>query len=64
MAVAAVVSIGLFSNQTVYVGVVPASFPDAGDLTPAVGFVLAAVLYAVLFRRLTRTTRTGGIPVS
>jgi NCS1 family nucleobase:cation symporter-1 len=64
MAVAAVVSIGLFSNQTVYVGVVPASFPDAGDLTPAVGFVLAAVLYAVLFRRLNRTTRTGGIPVS
>jgi NCS1 family nucleobase:cation symporter-1 len=47
--VAAVVSVGLFSNQTFYTGPVPTAVP-VGDLTPLVGFVVAAVLYAVLFR--------------
>jgi NCS1 family nucleobase:cation symporter-1 len=52
MAVAAGVSIWLFANQTEYVGVVPAHHPAVGDLTFEVGFVLAAVLYALLFRLL------------
>ncbi|RFA14654.1 cytosine permease [Subtercola boreus] len=44
-----VVSIWLFSNQTFFVGVVPAAVPEVGDLTAIVGFVLGAVTYAVLF---------------
>jgi nucleobase:cation symporter-1, NCS1 family len=45
--VATVLSIWLFANQTIYVGVVPAHVPTIGDLTFVVGFVLAAGLYAV-----------------
>jgi len=48
MAVAMVVSIALFSNQQLYLGVVPAAVPAVGDLTFEVGFVLAVALYAVL----------------
>ena len=48
MAVAMVVSIALFSNQQLYLGVVPAAVPEVGDLTFEVGFVLAAALYAAL----------------
>ncbi|MCU1479070.1 MAG: cytosine permease [Subtercola sp.] len=48
--VALVVSVWLFSNQTFFVGVVPAAAPGVGDLTAIVGFVLAAGLYVVLFR--------------
>lgn len=58
MAVALVVSVWLFSNQSLYVGVVPAGHPDAGDLTPWVGFLLAAVAYGLLYRPLNR--RAGG----
>ena len=43
--VATVVSIWLFANQTLYTGPVPARFPQVGDLTFVVGFVLAALLY-------------------
>ena len=43
--VSLVVSVVLFSNQTAYKGPLAG---DVGDLTPLVGFVLAAVLYAVL----------------
>jgi NCS1 family nucleobase:cation symporter-1 len=53
MAVAAAVSIYLFANQTGspgYVGVVPRHVPAFGDLTFEVGFVLAALLYALFFR--------------
>jgi hypothetical protein len=50
MGVGLVVSVVLFSNQAKYVGPVPKALPDAGDLTPVVGFVLAAALYAVLYR--------------
>jgi NCS1 family nucleobase:cation symporter-1 len=50
--VATVVSVWLFSDQTRYVGPVPSAHPAIGDLTPVVGFVLAAALYAVLFRPL------------
>jgi nucleobase:cation symporter-1, NCS1 family len=38
-------SIWLFSNQTEYVGVVPAHVPAVGDITFEVGFVLTAVIY-------------------
>jgi NCS1 family nucleobase:cation symporter-1 len=44
--VATTVSIFLFCNQVAYAG--PLS-KDLGDITPVVGFALAAVLYAVLF---------------
>jgi NCS1 nucleoside transporter family len=49
MGVATAISIWLFSNQTKYVGIVPTHHPKFGDLTFEVGFVLAAILYAVLF---------------
>jgi purine-cytosine permease-like protein len=53
MAVSAALSIYLFANQTGspgYVGVVPKHVPAFGDLTFEVGFVLAALLYALFFR--------------
>jgi NCS1 family nucleobase:cation symporter-1 len=50
--VSVVVSIWLFSNQTFFVGVVPAIAPGVGDLTAVVGFVLGAGLYLALFRML------------
>jgi len=53
MFVSAVVSIWLFSNQSFYTGLIPKHVaPAIGDLTFEVGFVLAAVLYAVLARSL------------
>lgn len=45
MAIGAGLSIWLFSNQTKYVGVVPAHWGAAGDLTFEVGFLLTAVIY-------------------
>ncbi|WP_338697545.1 cytosine permease [Streptomyces sp. Q6] len=45
------VSVPLFSNQAVFVGWVPSTWPAVGDLTCPVGFVLGALLYAVLRRR-------------
>jgi NCS1 family nucleobase:cation symporter-1 len=50
MAIAIGVSIWLFANQTDYVGVIPKAHPAFGDLTFEVGFVLAALLYALFFR--------------
>ena len=50
MAIAMAVSIYFFANQTDYVGLVPKHSPHFGDITFEVGFVLAAVLYAVFFR--------------
>ena len=44
------VSIWLFSNQTEVHRAVPKRHPNFGDLTFEVGFVIAAVLYAVLYR--------------
>ena len=46
--VAAVISIWLFSNQTFYTGLVAKNTP-IGDITPLVGFVLAGLLYWLLF---------------
>jgi NCS1 family nucleobase:cation symporter-1 len=53
MAIAGAVSIYLFANQTGspgYVGLIPKHHPAFGDLTFEVGFVLAALLYALFFR--------------
>jgi len=50
MAAAIGLSIWLFANQTDYTGVVPKHVPQVGDLTFEVGFVLAALLYALFFR--------------
>jgi nucleobase:cation symporter-1, NCS1 family len=51
MAVAIAVSIIFFSNQTEYVGIVPAHVSASfGDITFEVGFVLAALLYWLFFR--------------
>jgi NCS1 nucleoside transporter family len=48
MAVGIAISIWLFSNQTKYIGLVPAHHPGVGDITFLVGFVVAAVLYLLL----------------
>ncbi|HET9080581.1 MAG TPA: cytosine permease [Trebonia sp.] len=45
MAIGVGISIWLFSNQTKYVGLVPAHWASAGDLTFEVGFVLTTVIY-------------------
>jgi NCS1 family nucleobase:cation symporter-1 len=50
--VATVVSVWLFSDQTQYVGPLPKAHPSIGDLTPFVGFLLAAGIYAALFKPL------------
>ncbi len=51
MAVAGAVSIYFFADQyPMYVASVPTNHPKFGDLTFEVGFVLAALLYAVLFQ--------------
>jgi len=50
MAVGAALSIWLFSAQTEYVGPIARAHPGIGDITFGVGFVLAALLYAVFFR--------------
>ncbi|MER6417670.1 cytosine permease [Streptomyces sp. NPDC001137] len=44
------VSVPLFSNQEDFVGYVPKHWPSFGDITPVVGFVVSAALYAVLRR--------------
>ena len=51
-------SIWLFSNQKFYTGLVPRHVPAIGDLTFEVGFVLAAVLYAALYKSLAQPIRT------
>ena len=45
-----VVSVLLFSNQTFFAGFVVRAAPTIGDLTPILGFVLAALLYWALFK--------------
>jgi purine-cytosine permease-like protein len=49
MIVGMVFSIWLFSDQVKYTGTIAKAHPSIGDLTPFVGFVIAAVVYAVLF---------------
>jgi purine-cytosine permease-like protein len=47
--VSTVISVWLFSDQAQYVGPLADAHPGLGDITPIVGFVLAAGLYATLF---------------
>ena len=47
MAIALVVSVYLFSNNALYLGKIPTAYPQIGDITFIVGFVLSAVLYFV-----------------
>ncbi|HVW80314.1 MAG TPA: cytosine permease [Mycobacteriales bacterium] len=49
MAAGMAVSIPLFSNQLKFVGWVPKHHPKFGDLTFEVGFVVAAIVYFVLY---------------
>jgi nucleobase:cation symporter-1, NCS1 family len=56
MGAAMIVSIFLFSNQQLYVGLVAQAVPAIGDLAFEVGFVLAFALYAVLRPALARRT--------
>jgi NCS1 family nucleobase:cation symporter-1 len=57
MAIAGVVSIYFFANQTEYHGLVPRHNASFGDITFEVGFVLAALLYAAFFRLQRDSTR-------
>ncbi len=50
MALATAVSIYFFANQEEYVGLVPQHVSNVGDIAFEVGFVLAALLYALFFR--------------
>ncbi len=45
MAVGLVVSIGLFSNNAIYLGPIPKANPQVGDVTFIVGFLVAGALY-------------------
>jgi nucleobase:cation symporter-1, NCS1 family len=49
-----VVSVPLFSNQVLFVGLVPRLVPGVGDVTFLVGITLSAAIYALLFPRLAR----------
>ena len=54
MVVGLALSIPLFANQTLYTGPVPKANGSFGDLTAVVGFVVAAVVYAILHKTLAR----------
>jgi purine-cytosine permease-like protein len=62
MAVGLLVSVGLFANIVgVYVGPIANSYPQIGDVTFIVGFVISAVLYYVFnlgLRSQTNGTKT------
>jgi NCS1 nucleoside transporter family len=47
------VSILLFANQFKYTGPIPKAHPGFGDVTFEVGFVIAAISYAILYKALT-----------
>ncbi|MGW2719605.1 purine-cytosine permease family protein [Streptomyces sp. NPDC001492] len=53
------VSVPLFSNQEDFVGYVPKHWPSFGDITPVVGFVVSAGLYAVLRRAKAYSASSG-----
>ena len=63
MAISIGVSIWLFANQTDYTGVLPKHHPAFGDLTFEVGFVLAALLYALFFKLQGESTRQESLHV-
>jgi NCS1 family nucleobase:cation symporter-1 len=59
MVVGLVVSIGLFSNQAKFLGLVVRHQSAIGDLTPVVGLLLAALLYAAI--RIPVVRRSPGV---
>jgi NCS1 nucleoside transporter family len=50
MLVGILVSVELFANQTVHVGLVARAVPAIGDIAFFVGFLVSALLYAALFQ--------------
>jgi nucleobase:cation symporter-1, NCS1 family len=54
MVVGIVVSVVLFSNQTLFTGLVARAVPEIGDITFLVGIALSAGLYVLLARRRIR----------
>jgi nucleobase:cation symporter-1, NCS1 family len=63
MAIAIAVSIYFFANQSDYTGVVPKHNPKFGDITFEVGFVLAALLYAIFFKLQGDSKREEGLVI-
>ena len=59
MAVGLVVSVWLFASNSLYVGYVPFNYPQFGDLTFVVGFVITGALYYV-FQMVTRSQAAAG----
>jgi NCS1 family nucleobase:cation symporter-1 len=49
MLVGMALSIWLFANQSLYTGVVPSRWPSFGDIAFFVGFLIAGVLYVVIY---------------
>jgi NCS1 family nucleobase:cation symporter-1 len=62
MAIAMAISIPLFSNQTEYTGPIPKHHPAFGDFTFEAGFIIAAVVYAILFFATGQNRRGAGEP--
>ena len=61
MAIGLVVSVWLFSNNALYLGVVPKANPEFGDLTFIVGFILTGVLYYAFNMMSRRATSPAGM---
>jgi len=61
MAVGLAISVWLFADQAVYVGYVPWNYPQVGDITFIVGFIISGALYFVFsmgMRKQTTPSRT------
>jgi NCS1 family nucleobase:cation symporter-1 len=62
MAVGLVVSVWLFASNSLYVGYVAFNYPQYGDLTFIVGFVITAVLYLAFNMNLRAQTAASTTP--
>lgn len=58
MAAGLLVSVWLFSNQQLFVGVISRQWSSIGDITPEVGFTISAVCY-VMWQKVARVRRAG-----
>jgi NCS1 family nucleobase:cation symporter-1 len=56
MAVGLLVSVWLFSNTALYIGVVATAHPEVGDITFIIGFLITAALYYVFNLDLRKQT--------
>ena len=63
MAIGLVVSVWLFASNSLYVGWFAFNYPQFGDLTFIVGFVLTAVLYYVFNMLTSRQTSAAATPM-